>query len=42
MEETMEGDPAMISDGLFERFPVDAIYGLQNMPGLERGKYHLK
>ena len=34
-EETMEGGPAMIEDGLFERFPVDSVYGMHNMPGLE-------
>lgn len=31
------GAKAMISDGLFERFPVDAIYGAHNMPGLPVG-----
>lgn len=39
-EETMEGGPAMIKDGLFERFPVDAVFGMHNMPGLELGKFH--
>lgn len=39
-EETMEGGPAMIADGLFERFPVDAVFGMHNMPGLELGKIH--
>lgn len=39
-EETMEGGPAMIKDGLFERFPVDAVYGMHNMPGLELGKLY--
>lgn len=39
-EETMEGGPAMIADGLFERFPVDAVYGMHNMPGLELGKFY--
>lgn len=39
-EETMEGGPAMIKDGLFERFPVDAVYGMHNMPGLEIGKFY--
>ncbi len=38
-EETMQGGPAMIKDGLFEKFPVDAVYGLHNMPGLETGKF---
>lgn len=39
-EETMEGGPAMIRDGLFERFPVDAVFGMHNMPGLELGKFY--
>lgn len=39
-EETMEGGPAMIKDGLFEKFPVDAVYGMHNMPGLEIGKLY--
>ncbi|MBB1285155.1 amidohydrolase [Flavisolibacter sp. BT320] len=41
-EETMEGGPAMIKDGLFEKFPVDAVYGLHNMPGLKRGKLYFR
>jgi len=39
-EETMQGGPAMIADGLFERFPVDAVYAMHNMPGLELGKFY--
>lgn len=39
-EETMQGGPAMIEDGLFERFPVDAVFGMHNMPGLETGKLY--
>lgn len=39
-EETMEGGPAMIADGLFERFPIDAVFGMHNMPGLELGKFY--
>jgi len=39
-EETMEGGPAMIKDGLFERFPVDAVYGMHNMPGLDAGTFY--
>lgn len=39
-EETMEGGPAMIKDGLFERFPIDAVFGMHNMPGLELGKFY--
>ncbi|WP_426217805.1 M20 aminoacylase family protein [Pseudomonas sp. DWRC2-2] len=33
-EETGAGARAMITDGLFERFPMEAIYGLHNWPGL--------
>lgn len=39
-EETMEGGPAMIRDGLFTRFPMDAVFGMHNMPGLELGKLY--
>lgn len=39
-EETMEGGPAMIKDRLFERFPMDAVYGMHNMPGLEKGNFY--
>jgi hippurate hydrolase len=39
-EETMQGGPAMINDGLFERFPVGSVYGMHNMPGLEAGKLY--
>ena len=39
-EETMQGGPAMIADGLFERFPMDAVFGMHNMPGLEKGKLY--
>jgi len=39
-EEIMGGALAMIKDGLFERFPMDAVFGMHNMPGLERGKLY--
>ena len=39
-EEIMGGAPAMIRDGLFERFPMDAVFGMHNMPSLERGKLY--
>lgn len=41
-EETMQGALAMIKDGLFEKFPVDAIYGMHNMPKLEKGKFYFR
>ncbi|WP_342472030.1 M20 aminoacylase family protein [Metasolibacillus sp. FSL H7-0170] len=36
-EEIGKGAQAMMDDQLFERFPVDEIYGLHNMPGLPAG-----
>ncbi len=36
-EETGKGAQAMIADGVFERFPVDEIYGFHNMPLLPEG-----
>ena len=36
-EEHGRGARAMMDDGLFERFPVDEIYGLHNMPGMRAG-----
>ncbi|MEM6663124.1 MAG: amidohydrolase, partial [Pseudomonadota bacterium] len=40
-EEHGRGAPAMIDDGLFERFPVDEVYGMHNMPGLPVGQFAL-
>ncbi len=37
-EEHGLGAKAMIADGLFERFPVDAMYGLHGMPGHPAGR----
>ncbi len=36
-EEHGRGAKAMMKDGLFERFPVDEIFGAHNMPGLPAG-----
>ncbi|MFD0825052.1 M20 aminoacylase family protein [Neobacillus sp. M.A.Huq-85] len=36
-EEIGKGAFAMMQDGLFERFPVDEIYGMHNMPGMPVG-----
>ncbi|HHL43279.1 MAG TPA: amidohydrolase [Hellea balneolensis] len=41
-EEAEGGAQAMIEDGLFERFPMDAIYGLHNMPGIPVGTFVVK
>lgn len=37
-EEIGSGAKKMIEEGLFTQYPVDAIYGLHNWPGLEAGK----
>lgn len=36
-EEGRGGGKAMFDDGFLDRFPVDAAYGLHNMPGLDLG-----
>ncbi len=38
-EENEGGAQAMIEEGLLERFPFEAIYGLHNFPGLEAGVF---
>jgi hippurate hydrolase len=37
-EEDISGAKRMIEEGLFERFPVDAVYGLHNLPGVAVGQ----
>jgi amidohydrolase len=36
-EEPGRGAQAMLDDGLLQRFPVDELYGLHNIPGLPAG-----
>lgn len=36
-EEHEGGGRAMVQDGLFEKFPVQAVYGMHNWPGLALG-----
>ena len=38
-EENNSGARTMIEDGLFERFPVDAVFGLHNWPGIPTGQF---
>lgn len=38
-EEGEGGAPAMIADGLFERFPMEAVFGMHNWPGMEAGTF---
>lgn len=37
-EENLGGAHRMVEDGLFTRFPCDAIFGLHNMPGVPAGR----
>src|SRR6476620_2656866 len=36
-EEGFAGAKAMIEDGLFDRFPAEAVFGMHNWPGLKPG-----
>ena len=41
-EEHGKGAQAMIDDGLFERFDIDAVYGLHNLPGYPAGHFAVR
>jgi amidohydrolase len=41
-EEGGGGARAMIQDGLFERFPMEAIFGVHNWPGLAAGEFAVR
>jgi len=41
-EEGCGGALAMLEDGLFERFPCDAIFAMHNRPGLPVGQYSVR
>lgn len=41
-EEHGRGAISMMEDGLFQRFPVDAVYALHNLPGLEAGTFGVR
>jgi hippurate hydrolase len=38
-EEGGAGARRMMEDGLFEQFPMDAVYGMHNWPGIAAGKF---
>jgi len=38
-EENEGGGRVMVEEGLFEMFPVEAVYGMHNMPGYELGAF---
>ena len=41
-EEGCGGALAMLEDGLFERFPCDAVFGMHNRPGMPVGRYGIR
>jgi len=41
-EENLAGGKRMVDEGLFERFPVDAVFGLHNMPGMAAGRMGMR
>ena len=41
-EEGLGGGREMVEQGLFERFPVDAVYGMHNMPGIPVGEFRTR
>ncbi len=41
-EEGRGGARRMLADGLFDRFPVDAVYGMHNVPGLPVGQFAIR
>jgi hippurate hydrolase len=40
-ERGLTGARVMIEEGLFEKFPCDAVFGIHNMPGHKVGTFHL-
>ncbi len=41
-EENEGGGRAMIEDGLFEKYPVESVFGMHNIPGLPVGSFAVK
>ena len=41
-EEGLGGAKAMVEDGLFKRFPCEAIFGMHNRPGMPLGRFAVK
>ena len=41
-EEGMGGAKAMVDEGLFEKFPCEAIFGMHNRPSLPVGQFNVK
>ena len=41
-EEAAGGAKAMVDDGLFDRFPMDRVFGMHNWPGLPAGRFAMR
>ncbi|HEY9568981.1 MAG TPA: M20 aminoacylase family protein [Thalassobaculum sp.] len=41
-EEGGAGGDRMVKEGLFERFPVDTVWGMHNIPGMDVGTFAVK
>lgn len=41
-EENEGGGRVLVEEGFFEKFPVDAVYGMHNWPGLAVGKFAIR
>ena len=41
-EEGLGGAQRMIDEGLFERYPCDAVFAMHNMPGIAQGRLELR
>ncbi len=41
-EEDQAGARTMVEDGLFEKYPVDAVYAIHNYPGAKQGEILIK
>lgn len=41
-EEVAGGARVMVEDGLFEQFPMDAVFGMHNWPGMDVGGFRVR
>ena len=41
-EESEGGGRVMVEEGLFEKFPMDSVYGMHNWPGMDAGTFAVR
>jgi hippurate hydrolase len=41
-EENEGGGRVMVEEGLFERFPMEAVFGMHNIPGMQAGTFAIR